>query len=204
MGVGCPLNSVHTDFRLFFLLPSIPYSVRNRLKFRRNSAELKIWRIYWYVYDNMKSAQEEHQLPGDRSGCRLGGAHNQAPGELSEAWERPFCRISLISILGGIWNLESGTFSYVRNSVCKCIRNSGECRVNFTVKIPRNITEFREIPYVFPKIPYSAGSKNSTSVDTLDGWLSRRIGGTARPTCSGFEFRHSLKNYKKRHMQRSG
>ncbi len=32
--VGCPQNSVDTEFRLFFLLPSIPYSVRNWLKFR--------------------------------------------------------------------------------------------------------------------------------------------------------------------------
>ncbi len=29
----------------------------------------------------MKSAQEEQQLPGDRFGCLLGGAHHQAPGE---------------------------------------------------------------------------------------------------------------------------
>jgi hypothetical protein len=29
----------------------------------------------------MKSAQEEKQLPGDRPGCRLGGAQYQAPGE---------------------------------------------------------------------------------------------------------------------------
>jgi len=32
--VGCPRNSVGMEFRLFFLLLSIPYSVRNWLKFR--------------------------------------------------------------------------------------------------------------------------------------------------------------------------
>ncbi len=42
-----------------------------------------------------------------------------------------------------------------------------EFRENFTVKIPRNSAEFRGIPYVFQKIPYSAGRKISTSVDTL-------------------------------------
>jgi hypothetical protein len=36
--IGCPRNSVDMEFRLFFLLPSIPYSVRNWLKFQRNSA----------------------------------------------------------------------------------------------------------------------------------------------------------------------
>ncbi len=46
-------------------------------------------------------------------------------------------------------------------------RNSAKFRVNFIVKIPRNSAEFRGIPYVFQKIPYSAGSKKSTSVDTL-------------------------------------
>ncbi len=40
--VGCPRNSVDTEFRLFFLLPSIPYSVRNWLKFRRNSPEFHV------------------------------------------------------------------------------------------------------------------------------------------------------------------
>jgi hypothetical protein len=40
--VGCPRNSVDTEFRLFFLLPSVPYSVRNWLKFRRNSAEFRV------------------------------------------------------------------------------------------------------------------------------------------------------------------
>ncbi len=54
--------------------------------------------------------------------------------------------------------MESGSFSYLWNSVCKYIRNSAEFRVNFTVKIPRNSAEF----YFFQKIPYSAGSKKST------------------------------------------
>ncbi len=31
-------------------------------------------------------------------------------------------------ILGGIWNLESGSFSYLGNSVCKYIRNSAKFR----------------------------------------------------------------------------
>jgi hypothetical protein len=64
-------------------------------------------------------------------------------------------------------NLESGSFSYLRNSVNDYTRNSAEFRVNFTVKIPRNSVKSGGIPYVFLKIPYSAGSKNSTSVDTL-------------------------------------
>jgi hypothetical protein len=41
VGVGCPRNSADTEFRRFFLLPSIPYSVRNWLQFRRNSAEFR-------------------------------------------------------------------------------------------------------------------------------------------------------------------
>jgi hypothetical protein len=85
----------------------------------------------------MKSAQEEQQLPGDRSGCRLGGAHHQAPGE-------PF---------GGV----------------------GEGGLGIPGKFySKNTAEFRGIPYVFQKIPYSAGSKKYTSVDTLHvsewGW----------------------------------
>ena len=66
--------------------------------------------------------------------------------------------------------MESGSFSYLRNSVCNTYgipRNSAEFRLNFTVKIPRNSAKFRGIPCVFQKIPYSAGSKKSTSVDTL-------------------------------------
>ncbi len=67
----------------------------------------------------------------------------------------------------GIWNLESGSFSSMRNSVCKYIRNSAKFRgipANFTAK---NTAEFRGIPYVFQKIPYSVGSQKCTSVDTL-------------------------------------
>ncbi len=36
-------------------------------------------------------------------------------------------------------------------------------------KIPRNFTEFRGIPFIFQKIPYSVGSQKRTSVDTLPG-----------------------------------
>ncbi len=64
-------------------------------------------------------------------------------------------------------NLESGSFSYMRNSGHKYIRNSAEFReipVNFTAK---NTTEFRGISCVFQKIPYSVGSQKRTSVDTL-------------------------------------
>ncbi len=46
-------------------------------------------------------------------------------------------------------------------------RYSAESREKGTVKIPRNFAEFRGIPYDVPKIPYSAGSKKNTSVDTL-------------------------------------
>jgi hypothetical protein len=53
------------------------------------------------------------------------------------------------------------------NSVCKYIRNSAEFREKSTIKIPRNSAKFRGIPCVFQKIPYSAGSEKSTSVDTL-------------------------------------
>jgi hypothetical protein len=41
---------------------------------------------------------------------------------------------------GVIWNLASGSFSYLRNSVCKY---TTEFRGNFTAKIPRNSTELR-------------------------------------------------------------
>ena len=57
-----------------------------------------------------------------------------------------------------IWNLESGSFCYLRNSVCKYIRNSGR----FYCK------KYRGIPYVSEKIPYSVGSQKRTSVDTLN------------------------------------
>ncbi len=53
--------------------------------------------------------------------------------------------------------MESGSFSCMRNSVCKYVRNSAE----FYCK------KYRGIPYVFPKIPYSVGSQKRTSVDTL-------------------------------------
>ena len=46
-------------------------------------------------------------------------------------------------------------------------RNSAEFREKFTIKIPRNSAKFGGIPCVFQKIPYSAGSEKSTSVDTL-------------------------------------
>ncbi len=58
------------------------------------------------------------------------------------------------------WNVESGSFSYLRNSVCKYIRNSAEFRQILLQK-------YRGIPYVFQKLPYSVGSQKRTSVDTL-------------------------------------
>jgi hypothetical protein len=42
----------------------------------------------------------------------------------------------------GIWNLESGSFSYLRNSVCKYIRNSAEYRKILLQKIPRKSVSF--------------------------------------------------------------
>jgi hypothetical protein len=49
-------------------------------------------------------------------------------------------------IPGGIWNLESGSFSYLGNSVCKNIRNSAKFR-GIPGKIHyKNTAEFREIP----------------------------------------------------------
>ncbi len=36
-----------------------------------------------------------------------------------------------------------------------------------SAEFPRNSAKFRGIPCVFQKIPYSAGSEKSTSVDTL-------------------------------------
>ena len=53
-------------------------------------------------------------------------------------------------------------------------RNSAEFREKFTIKIPRNSAKFGGIPCVFQKIPYSAGSEKSTSVDTLLIGLSYR------------------------------
>ena len=76
-------------------------------------------------------------------------------------------------------NLESGSFSYMRNSVCKYERNSAEFRGipgNFTAK---NTAEFRGIPYVFQKIPYSVGSQKRTSVDTLS---ARPVSGHSKGT----------------------
>jgi hypothetical protein len=68
--------------------------------------------------------------------------------------------VVLITVFFEIWNLESGSFCYLRNSVCKYIRNSG----HFYCK---NSAEFRGIPYVFQKIPSSVGNQKPTSVDTL-------------------------------------
>jgi hypothetical protein len=55
----------------------------------------------------------------------------------------------------------------MRNSVRKYKRNSW----NFYCK------KYRGIPYVFQKIPYSVGSQNRTSVDTLSATLGN---GTAQ------------------------
>jgi hypothetical protein len=46
--------------------------------------------------------------------------------------------------------------------------HTAEFREKSTIKIPRNSAKFRGIPCVFQKIPYSAGSEKSTSVDTLE------------------------------------
>ncbi len=51
-----------------------------------------------------------------------------------------------ITVFFGIWHLKSGSFSYLRNSVCKYIRNSAEFRgipANFSAK---NTAKFRGIP----------------------------------------------------------
>ena len=49
-------------------------------------------------------------------------------------------------IPGGIWNLESGSFSYLGNSVCKNIRNSAKFRGIPGKIYYKNTAEFREIP----------------------------------------------------------
>ncbi len=111
--------------------------------------------------------------------------------------------------------MESGSFSYLRNSVCNTYgipRNSAEFRLNFTVKIPRNSAKFRGIPCVFQKIPYSAGSKKSTSVDTLVGgyqpmstavhrspnklWRSNSIFNRCQLRCSRYLLALTLKSQK--------
>jgi hypothetical protein len=46
-------------------------------------------------------------------------------------------------------------------------RNSGQFYCKKYRGIPRNFAEFRGIPFVFQKIPYSVGSQKRTSVDTL-------------------------------------
>ncbi len=70
--------------------------------------------------------------------------------------------------------MESGSFSYLRNSVCNTYgipRNSAEFRLNFTVKIPRNSPEFRvffkkfrilpEVKKALPWTPYKKGRKKN-------------------------------------------
>jgi hypothetical protein len=86
----------------------------------------------------------------------------------------------------GIWNLDHYLPAEFRMQI------HTEFRANFTVKIPRNSAEFRGIPYVFQKIPYSAGSKKITSVDTLatrrgtTGGQNAVQGGTGKNTgCAG-------------------
>ncbi len=61
-------------------------------------------------------------------------------------------------------NLESGSFTYMRDSVCKYIRNSGNFYCKKYRGISRNSAESR---LFFQKIPYSVGSQKCTSVDTL-------------------------------------
>ncbi len=70
-------------------------------------------------------------------------------------------------ILGGIWNLESGLFSYLWNSVCKYIRNSAVFHGIPGIFYCKNTAQYCGIPYFFQKIPYSAGSKKSTSVSLV-------------------------------------
>ncbi len=57
-----------------------------------------------------------------------------------------YCRYWIGTYYCIFWNLESGSFCYLRNSVCKYIRNSAEFRgipANFTAK---NTAKFRGIP----------------------------------------------------------
>ncbi len=46
------------------------------------------WRIYWYVYGKMKSAQEEQRPQKDGSSWQLRGPHHQVPRQVLEvpAW----------------------------------------------------------------------------------------------------------------------
>ncbi len=68
----------------------------------------------------------------------------------------------------GIWNLDHLlTWGIPYANTYGIPRNSAEFREKTTIKIPRNSAKFRGIPCVFQKIPYSAGSEKSTSVDTL-------------------------------------
>ncbi len=68
----------------------------------------------------------------------------------------------------GIWNLDHLVIWGIPYAKTYGIpRNSAEFREKSTIKIPRNSAKFRGIPCIFQKIPYSAGSENSTSVDTL-------------------------------------
>jgi hypothetical protein len=68
----------------------------------------------------------------------------------------------------GIWNMDNLiTCGIPYANIYGIPRYSAEFREKCTVKIPRNFAEFRGIPYDVPKISYSAGSKKSTSVDTL-------------------------------------
>ncbi len=70
----------------------------------------------------------------------------------------------------GIWNLDHlVTWGIPYANTYGIPRNSAEFREKSTIKIPRNSAKFRGIPCVFQKIPCSAGSENSTSVDTLGG-----------------------------------
>jgi hypothetical protein len=85
-------------------------------------------------------------------------------------------------ILLFFWNLESGIWiillpaefrmqihtEFPRNSHGIPTEFRG-IPANFTAK---NTAEFRGIPYIFEKIPYSVGSQKRTSVDTLLGMLS--------------------------------
>jgi hypothetical protein len=58
-------------------------------------------------------------------------------------------------------NLESGSFTYMRNSVCKYIRNSAEFREFVLQKIPRNSRNSAEFRLFFKKFRIPSEVKNA-------------------------------------------
>jgi hypothetical protein len=68
----------------------------------------------------------------------------------------------------GTWNLDHFVTCGIPYANTSGIpQNSAKFGVVLLQKIPRNSAEFRGIPYVFQKIPYSVGSQKRTFVDTL-------------------------------------